>query len=72
METRPSCIVIGAGLAGLAAAYRLAKARWKVTVLEAQKRFGVHRVAGALGPASPHVPPAGVDRPPLAGPAVQH
>jgi monoamine oxidase len=40
MIRRPSCIVIGAGLAGLSAAYRLTKARWKVTVLEAQNRFG--------------------------------
>jgi monoamine oxidase len=40
MEKRPSCIVLGAGLAGLAAGYCLTKARWKVTVLEAQNRFG--------------------------------
>ena len=31
-----SCIVIGAGLSGLAAAYLLAKHNWEVTVLEAQ------------------------------------
>ena len=31
-----SCIVIGAGLSGLAAAYLLAKHKWEVTVLEAQ------------------------------------
>ncbi|MGH9747964.1 MAG: flavin monoamine oxidase family protein [Candidatus Acidiferrales bacterium] len=31
-----SCIVIGAGLSGLAAAYELTKHKWKVTVLEAQ------------------------------------
>jgi monoamine oxidase len=35
-----SCIVIGAGLAGLSAAYRLSKAGWKVTVLEARDRPG--------------------------------
>jgi len=37
---RHSCIIIGAGLAGLAAAYRLTNAGWRVTVLEAQKRLG--------------------------------
>src|ERR1022692_3126926 len=37
---RKSCIVIGAGLSGLAAAYELTKARWKVTVLEARERTG--------------------------------
>jgi monoamine oxidase len=39
METR-SCIVVGAGLSGLAAAYALAKAHWKVTVLDARDRIG--------------------------------
>ena len=39
MEKR-SCIIIGAGLSGLAAAYALAKERWKVTVLEARDRIG--------------------------------
>jgi len=34
------CVVVGAGLAGLAAAYTLVRARWKVTVLEAQDRIG--------------------------------
>jgi monoamine oxidase len=37
---RRSCIVIGAGLAGLAAAHYLARHHWRVTVLEAQDRFG--------------------------------
>ncbi len=35
-----SCIVIGAGLSGLAAAYELTKAKWNVTVLEARDRIG--------------------------------
>jgi monoamine oxidase len=34
------CVVIGAGLAGLAAAYRLSQRNWKVTVLEAADRVG--------------------------------
>ena len=35
-----SCIVVGAGFAGLHAAYRLAEAGWNVTVLEARNRPG--------------------------------
>src|SRR5271163_2289357 len=35
-----SCVVVGAGLAGLTAAYRLNKAGWKVTVVEARDRPG--------------------------------
>ncbi|MDQ2973885.1 MAG: FAD-dependent oxidoreductase, partial [Acidobacteriota bacterium] len=35
-----SCIVIGAGLSGLAAAYALKQAKWNVTVLEARERLG--------------------------------
>src|SRR5579862_6092714 len=35
-----SCIVVGAGFAGLTAAYRLTAAGWKVTVLEARNRTG--------------------------------
>jgi monoamine oxidase len=38
MERR-SCIVIGAGLSGLAAAHILTKERWKVTVLDARDRI---------------------------------
>src|SRR5918997_53670 len=37
---RHSCIVVGAGLAGLAAAYVLKRAGWDVTVLEARERRG--------------------------------
>lgn len=37
---RPSCIVIGAGLSGLAAAYALIRAHWEVTILEARERHG--------------------------------
>ncbi len=35
-----TCIVIGAGLAGLTAAYRLKRSGWKVIVLEAQGQIG--------------------------------
>jgi len=35
-----SCIVVGAGLAGLSAAYRLIKRGWEVTVVEALQRVG--------------------------------
>jgi monoamine oxidase len=34
------CVVIGAGLAGLSAAYHLTRKKWKVTVLEASDRLG--------------------------------
>src|SRR5262245_57364594 len=37
---RHSCIVIGAGLAGLAAAYRLTQRGWHVDIFEAQARLG--------------------------------
>jgi len=45
-----SAVVIGAGFAGLAAAYKLKNAGWNVTVLEARGRIGgrvfSHKVAG--------------------------
>jgi len=39
-KMRSSCVVVGAGLAGLSAAYRLNQVGWKVTVLEARDRPG--------------------------------
>jgi monoamine oxidase len=39
-RARRSCVVIGAGLSGLAAAYSLKRANWDVTVLEARERHG--------------------------------
>ena len=49
-----SCIIIGAGLAGLAAAHYLSRRRWSVTVLEAQNRLG-GRVLSHRFPDSPLV-----------------
>jgi monoamine oxidase len=40
MKRNKECVVIGAGLAGLAAAYHLTNAHCKVTVLEARDRLG--------------------------------
>ena len=46
-----SCIVIGAGLAGLAAAYRLTQRQIKVTVLEASGRIGGRVMSHRFGQA---------------------
>ena len=40
LAARSSCVIIGAGLAGLAAALTLKRAGWDVTVLEARERIG--------------------------------
>ena len=37
---KKSCVIIGAGFAGLSAAYKLKNAGWNVTVLEARDRIG--------------------------------
>lgn len=46
---KKSCLIIGAGFAGLAAAFKLKNAGWDVTILEARSRFGgrvfSHRMA---------------------------
>jgi len=49
-----SCIIIGAGLSGLAAAFALKQAGWKVTVLEARNRVG-GRVLSYSFPQSPNL-----------------
>jgi monoamine oxidase len=35
-----TCVIIGAGLAGLSAAYKLKTAGWEVTVLDGRARIG--------------------------------
>lgn len=40
METKPHAVVVGGGVSGLTAAYRLAEAGHRVTVLEAAARIG--------------------------------
>lgn len=50
----PSCVIIGAGLSGLAAAYALKLAGWRVTVLEARNRIG-GRVFSYNFPQSPNL-----------------
>jgi monoamine oxidase len=49
-----SCIIIGAGLSGLAAAFALKQAGWKVTVLEARSRIG-GRVLSYSFPQNPNL-----------------
>lgn len=49
-----SCVIIGAGLAGLTAAYWLKQRHWQVTVLEAQPRPG-GRVFSYRFPEYPHL-----------------
>lgn len=39
-KRKKSCVIIGAGFSGLAAAFRLKNAGWNVTILEARSRFG--------------------------------
>ncbi len=39
-RSKKSCVIIGAGFSGLAAAYKLKNAGWNVTVLEARDRIG--------------------------------
>ncbi|HEX8286509.1 MAG TPA: NAD(P)/FAD-dependent oxidoreductase [Pyrinomonadaceae bacterium] len=39
-KPKKSCVIIGAGFAGLAAAYKLKNAGWNVTILEARDRIG--------------------------------
>ncbi len=39
-KNRKTCVVIGAGLSGLAAAYRLQRSNWCVTIVEARPRIG--------------------------------
>ncbi len=39
-QRKKSCVIIGAGFAGLSAAYKLKNAGWNVTVLEARDRIG--------------------------------
>ncbi len=39
-KRKKSCVIIGAGFAGLAAAYKLENAGWNATILEARDRIG--------------------------------
>ena len=50
VPTQRQCVVVGAGLLGLAAAWSLARRRWRVTVVEAAPAVG-HARAGSKGSA---------------------
>lgn len=50
LPTRPRVVVLGAGLAGLAAAYALTKERCDVTVLEARNRIGGRVLSHEIDP----------------------
>jgi monoamine oxidase len=50
---KKTCVVIGAGFAGLAAAYKLKNAGWNVIVLEARDRIGGRVLSHKFGPALP-------------------
>ncbi len=39
-KRRKSCVIVGAGFSGLAAAFKLKNANWNVTILEARDRIG--------------------------------
>lgn len=54
LNSSSSCVVIGAGLSGLAAAYALKQAGWDVTVVEARDRIG-GRVLSYSFPQSPNL-----------------
>lgn len=51
---RGRCVVIGAGLAGLSAAYVLQRAGWEVTIIEARNRIGGRVFSYAL-PENPNL-----------------
>ena len=48
METKPTCAVVGGGVAGIVAAYLLQK-RYQVDLLEGQARLGGHSNTFRIG-----------------------